>query len=66
MFRVWAMKNPDLTYARIARDFNDMKKVMQIIVGHNSFSAILKDLWHIFNGITDNRNKLTAEKLTTV
>lgn len=46
----------DLTDARMARDFKDMKKVRQFFIDHNSFIATSTDLWNILNGIKGDKN----------
>lgn len=59
--RIDSEQHTDLTDARMVKDFEDMKTIMQFFVDHNPFTASSSGLWNIFNGIMDSENKVTAE-----
>lgn len=59
--RIGSEQHTDLTDARMARDLEDMKKIMQFFIDHNPFTASPRSLWNIFNGLTDSKNIVTVE-----
>lgn len=60
--RISSEQHSEISDARMGRDFQDMKAIMDFFNSHNPFDTCASGLWNIFSGIADSENKVTAEK----